>query len=404
EIIPGQHRQMIPQPIPDELPPLRAEVARAGIVQLAWERSARTIGLVAELHRSTAADFQPTEDTHLTSTPLFQFADPTGPVGTQHYALVLCSDRARSQPIRATVKVPPPAPPPAPAGLEAISLPGRVELSWREVEGRGVRYRVLRSKAGAKDFQPLSEEPTPELRFIDSTAPEKVEHAYRVIAVNRRGAQSRPSEPVVAAAKAEVKEPLFAASFANNLKGELYGGDSLAGKAHGKARVADGALDLRQGGYATFPHRPCFELSRRLSVEVWVRFTREAQMPVVVSCGRWNQAGWFLQRIGSGWRWHVGGIDCDGGKPAPDRWTHLVGTFDGQTCRLYQDGQLVAKAGGAAIRTPWRRPLHVGQYSGGPSPQYQVFGRLAGLKVYGRALPPAAVRAAAQARPALRKP
>jgi hypothetical protein len=117
-------------------------------------------------------------------------------------------------------------------------------------------------------------------------------------------------------------------------------------------------------------------------------------MPVVVSCGHWRHAGWFVQRIGGGWRWHVGGIDCDGGKPAPGRWTHLVGTYDGQTARLYQDGRPVAAKAGAASRAPWKRPLHVGQYSGGPGAPYQVFGRIAGLRIYSRALPAADAAAA----------
>jgi hypothetical protein len=109
-------------------------------------------------------------------------------------------------------------------------------------------------------------------------------------------------------------------------------------------------------------------------------------MPVVVSCGHWRQAGWFLQRIGAGWRWHVGGIDCDGGKPAPGRWTHLVGTFDGRTTRLFQDGQKVAEQSGHIIQATWNGPLHVGQYSGGPSAPYQVNGWIAGLRIYNRVM------------------
>jgi hypothetical protein len=153
---------------------------------------------------------------------------------------------------------------------------------------------------------------------------------------------------------------------------------------HGKAQVASGMLDIRQGGHVTFAHRPEFDLNTRLSVEFWVYFTQEAQMPVVVSCGHWRQAGWFLQRIGAGWRWHVGGIDCDGGKPEPGRWTHLVGTFDGRTTRLFQDGQKVAEKPGHIIQATWNGPLHVGQYSGGPSASYQVNGWFSGLRIYNR--------------------
>ena len=95
---------------------------------------------------------------------------------------------------------------------------------------------------------------------------------------------------------------------------------------------------------------------------------------------------WFLQRIGRGWRWHVGGVSCDGGRPAPGRWTHLIGTFDGGTARLYQDGRLAAEQACDPIRTPWRGQFLVGQYSGGPSSPYQVIGWISGVKVYNRAL------------------
>ncbi len=160
------------------------------------------------------------------------------------------------------------------------------------------------------------------------------------------------------------------------------------GTLHAKSHVAGGALDLSAGGHATFAHRETFDLDRSLSVECWVNMTEGGQMPVVVSCGRWNEAGWFLQRIGSGWRWHVGGIDCDGGRPEVGRWTHLVGTFDGQVTRLYQNGTLVAEKAGAASRRPWPGPLMVGQYSGGPAAPYQVHGRISNVRIFNCAVSP----------------
>ena len=122
-------------------------------------------------------------------------------------------------------------------------------------------------------------------------------------------------------------------------------------------------------------------------------------MPVVVSCGLWNQAGWFLQQIGGHWRWHVGGIDCDGGRPTPGAWMHLVAVYDGQTARLFQDGVPVAETAGQAVTARWPGDLHVGQYSGSPGPPYQVHGRIAGVKIYHRPLDAAAAADAAKTRP-----
>jgi len=397
EIIAGRHRQFLPPPLPDPLPTLETSVDADSLVHLSWERSARTIGLEAEVHRGDSPNFAPSPATLLTSTNLFRHADLEAPQGRQHYALLLASGDDQSKPIRTQVTVPPPQPPRTPGGPVATPAPGRVELQWREVAGLHTRYHVYRSTAREDRSVRLTDEAIAELRYSDVAAPEDTEHTYTVRAVSRRGTESPPSATVSATPLPEIKEPMFAASFTEDLSASLYPDGSASGKAHGKAKLTDGVLDLREGGHVTFAHRPDFDLTQRLSIECWVNIEKPTQMPVILSCGHWRQAGWFLQRIGAGWRWHVGGIDCDGGRPAPGKWTHLVGAFDGETTRLYQDGELVAEKAGAPISALWNGPLHVGQYSGGPGPQYQVLGRIAGVRVYGRSLPAADVRAARDA-------
>jgi len=399
EVLPGMFRQFLPPPLPEPSPALGAQVDEESIVHLSWERSARTIGLSAELHRGKEPDFTPSPETLLTATSLFAYPDLSAPIGEQHYALVLLSDADRSAPIRATVPVPPPQPPPTPRGLNATPAPGRVALKWEASSRPNVRYSIYRAKAGTTDPQRLSSEPTPELSYVDAALPEGVTHTYTVRAVNRRGIESPAAPAVEAVPLPEIRQPIVVASFAEKADARLYAGGSSRGALRGEARVADGALDLRQGGHVTFDNRPELGLDRRLSVECWVNFAREAQMPVVLSCGHWRRAGWFLQRIGRGWRWHVGGVDCDGGRPALGRWTHLIGIFDGQKARLYQDGKLVATNACDPIRTPWRGQFHVGQYSGGPAAPYQVIGRISGVKVYNRALSAKDVSAAFAAAP-----
>ena len=139
--------------------------------------------------------------------------------------------------------------------------------------------------------------------------------------------------------------------------------------------------------------------SPQMSVECWVRFDRQGKMPVIASCGVWNQAGWFLQWFGGVWRWHVGGVDCDGGRPQPGRWIHLVGTYDGQTLRLFQDGEQVAERTANPSTAVWPGELYIGQYSGSPAPDYQVNGRITGMKLYHRPLHATEAAAAAQDRP-----
>jgi len=386
EVQPGSCRQFLPPPLPDPLPLLETRVSRDGAVSLSWERSARTIGLSAEVHRGAAPGFPTGPETLIENTNLWEYTDRDAPQGTQHYAVVLLSGRDRAKPMRATVTVPPPRPPAPPAGLVATPAPGRVDLRWQGDDDIRIRYHVYRAPAGTGEYRRLTPEPTPLFRFSDAGAGEGARHRYTARAINRRGIESDPAPSVEAAPLPEIKAPLFAAAFAGNAGAALHGGGTAAGRLQGQARIGEAALDLRQGGFATFQHRPEFDLNGRITIECRVKMERESQMPVILSCGHWNQAGWFLQRIGSGWRWHVGGIDCDGGKPAPGRWTHLVGTFDGRKARLFQDGRLVAEREGDAIRTPWKGDLHVGQYSGGPGPQYQVHGWIARVRIYGRSL------------------
>jgi len=402
EIQPGKWRQLIPPPLPEPLPPLEARVDAESIARLSWERSARTIGLMAEVHRDARADFNPNAQTLMATTPIFQYADLTVPQGKQHYAVVLLSGTNRSAPIRAAVSVPAPEPPPTPEGLEASPGPGQVVLQWKDGGRVGTRYHVYRAKPGTDGFKRLTAKPIFDLRYCDASAGDGAKYAYTIRALNRRGTEGGASRAVVAAALPEIKAPVFVAAFTENASAALYGGGTASGRVHGKARIEGSALDLRQGGHVTFDHRPEFDLARRLSVECWVRLAKKGKMPVIVSCGHWRQDGWFLQRFGAGWRWHVGGIDCDGGKPAPGQWTHLACTFDGQTARLFQDGHLVAEKPGSAIRTPTPVPLYVGQYSGGPGPPYQVPGWIAALKIYNRSLSEQDARAACQAKPALR--
>ena len=107
---------------------------------------------------------------------------------------------------------------------------------------------------------------------------------------------------------------------------------------------------------------------------------------MIAAAGAFNSSGWFLQRYGQGWRWHLAPVSCDGGQPVVGRWTHLVGTFNGHEARLYQDGKLVASVDCHPNKAAWHGGLTLGQYSN-RNPQYQVIGRIKGLKIYHRALP-----------------
>ena len=400
EILAGACREFNPPPMPDPLPPLQASLGDDGVVQLAWERSARTIGLDVEVHRSDKSGFVPNDDTLVTRTSRACFTDTEASAGRQNYVLVFVRDSQRSRPVCAALDVPPPVPPSAPAGFTAASSSGCVRLRWQSEAGRALSYNVYRSKSGTKQFDKITVEPINAAWFADGTAEPQVEYAYIVRAVSRRGLEGEATVTAVAVAR-QVKEPVFTASFLKDLHGRFNDGEEITGQVHGGARVgSDGTLDLSRGGYVAFPHYEQFDLSQPLTVELWVTMDAAGQMPIPVSCGLWNQSGWFLQRIGGRWRWHVGGFDCDGGKPVAGQWMHVVCTYDGHVARVYQDGVQVAEKAGIANTMPWAGDLLVGHYSGIPKdPAFQVTGKIAGLKIYHRAVTAAEAAAAARTKP-----
>jgi hypothetical protein len=398
EVIPGTFRQFNPPPLPTVAPALSAAADAAGVVQLAWEQSAATIGLEAEVHRSDQEHFTPDANTLLVRTPLFRYVDRLAPSGQQSYALVLVRGEQRSQPAYVAVTVPEPLPPPVPEDLQAAASSCAIRLRWRPPAVAVQGYQVYRSPADAEDFQLVTATPIRETQFSDAGVDSDRRYRYVVRAVSPRGIVGPPTPPAEASATI-VREPVFAAAFAGRPTAALWGGQTLAGKLHGKAAGSDELLDLRSGGYASFPHHEFFDLAQPLSLMFWVAVDQPGQMPVFVSCGVWNQAGWFLQRLGGTYRWHVGGVDCDGGQPATGRWVHLAAVCDGRMLTLYQDGQRVAERPAAVNPAPWQGELHVGQYSGRPGAEYQVTGRIAKVRLYHRPLEPEEISAEASRAP-----
>jgi hypothetical protein len=398
EIIAGACRQFVPPPLPATAPALKAEADEDGVVHLTWERSARTIGLDAEMHRGTRRGFTPTAATLVTDAGGFSYSDKLAPAGRQYYALVLTSDGNRSQPGYASVSVPRPAPPRAPAALQATPASCSIRLQWEAPPGNCAGYHVYRRKAGAEELEKLTAKPVRLPSFTDSGLETRVSYEYVVRAVSVRGLEGKPTKPVTASAVV-IDEPVFTAALSQGARGVLYDGETLPAGRHGKARCADGILELKDGGHLTFPHRSEFELGQPLSIECWVRFDQPGKSPVLVSCGEWRGAGWFLQRLGERWRWHVGGVDCDGGKTAVGRWIHLATTFDGRDLRLFEDGVLVGEAKGPVKTDAWPGDLHIGQYSAKTGDEFQVTGRIAGVKIYHRPLRAAEVAEAARTKP-----
>ena len=102
----GECRMFVAPEVPEQAPSIIARVNPSGGIRLEWERSANTIGLSVEVHRSNQVNFIPNNKTFLSETLLAHHVDMNAPVGEQHYALILKSQEHHSRPFRLSIKVP----------------------------------------------------------------------------------------------------------------------------------------------------------------------------------------------------------------------------------------------------------------------------------------------------------
>jgi len=104
-------------------------------------------------------------------------------------------------------------------------------------------------------------------------------------------------------------------------------------------------------------------------------------MPVLANCGFYAKTGWFVQHYQGRWRWHLGGVSCDGGRPEVEKWAYMVFSFDGRRAAIHQNGSLVASAACSPNLAPWDGPLTVGQYAS-PNESFQPKCQIGGFRIY----------------------
>lgn len=415
----GRSRQILPQPLPEPLPAVRASVDENGCVRLSWEASARMIGLVAEIHRGADAAFSPGEATRVGRTERSGFCDTNPPPGTAYYAVVFVSDPAetcgtcksgavldyqheegkagvqalrgercplssfvpqRSAPSRAAVEVPAALPALRVEGLEAEPLEGRVALRWSPAGAPGVTtYDVYGLAEGAGEApQRLNVLPLRGTAFTDALFHAGRASRYAVVArAPRRSEAALPAADAWVSARAlpARRQPVF----------RLEAG-AAGVSLRGGARLEGDVLDLAKGGCAAFATPSGFASDGPFSFALDVRFDEAGQMPVVLGFGVFNGPGWFLQKFGGRWRFHLGGVSCDGGRVPLGEWVRVVGVYDGKMARMYQNGQRVAEAEVPAAPAAYGQACLVGQYTAQQEAAYQLNGQIRSVALYARAL------------------
>lgn len=423
----GRARQILPQPLPEPLPTVKATVDENGYVRLAWEGSARTIGLIAEVHRSPDAAFAPSDATRVGRTERFGYCDTKAPPGTVHYAVVFVSDPAetcgtcksgavidyqhtdeipqrqalrngercplssfvpqRSAPARTTADVPAELPALTVAKLVAEPRPGNVALLWDAAGVPGVTtYDVLGRRTDGTTRK-LNPAPLAVAFFVDASFHGGQEVSYAVVANGPRRAPGTPGDGawVTARPLPEQKEPVFALS-----------ADAKGMRLAGGARIDGNTLDLGQGGHAALAPSEAQAMEGPFSLAADVCFDEAGHMPVLFGFGQFNGAGWFLQKFGGNWRFHLSGVSCDGGKVPIGQWVRVVCVFDGAMARVFQNGQKVAEAQVPSAPRRTGKELLIGQYSTQSDAAYQVKGKIREFALYARVLKPEEIAAAAE--------
>jgi len=409
-IVPGRARQILPQPLPDPLPKVTATNGVFGLVQLNWESSARMIGLIAEIHRGKKDKFKPDATTLIGRSERATFCDTNPPPGKIYYAVVFVSDPAETcgtvksgavfdyqhqqpaddkgeacplvsfKPERAAPVYVTHEPPKQDKQTQTDILPqaeprtGNIALSWPPVGVPGLTaYDVYGAQGRGKPVK-LNKEPLRTPQYVDATFHGMQETRYAATAYGPNAPERKPPADkywVSATPKPMRETPVFKLSpTAEGL--QLTDG----------ARFEDGVLVLTGNGFAKRP--PLNDLSGSpFSFVLEIMFDEAGAMPVVLGFGKYQGDGWFVQRFGGGWRFHLANTSCDGGSMQVGQWTRLVGTFDGSTARLYQDGKKVAETFIPAMPTPLTTDWRIGQYVQ-LEPPFQVHGKIRLLEIYDR--------------------
>jgi hypothetical protein len=162
----------------------------------------------------------------------------------------------------------------------------------------------------------------------------------------------------------------------------------------GRALVCDGGAAVVNGGDFLNP-------VDQLSIECWA-WTDEADQVNTWIANRVYLTGDTGYRLGivngcpsfqvpeTAWSHH-----CNSPDPLPlGRWVHLAGTFDGETIRLYVDGEEVANMERPGPVRPNDHPLTLGSYEVGHAAHFR--GVIDEVKLYSRALTADEIREGAE--------
>src|SRR5690606_5837427 len=298
------------------------------------------------------------------------------------------------------------------AGSVGVSLPA--VLGWQPVEG-ATKYRVQVTAAGGSGAVVFDGEvpgTSAEVGGLSAGAG----YEWRVRAVNAAGdgpwsepwgfASLSAGEALVGHWKMdEDSGTLVSDASGRGNHGESVGVPSWVPGVHGRGIRLDGSQ------YVVVSDSPSLDVSGAVTVAVWLRVERTSGTQYLLTkSAKSNTDGYELSMAGGGqlfFRFN----EASGGAtayrvsavsyipPTDGSWIHVAATYDGQTMRLYIDGELNnSRTVSAPVPIAGNSlPLSIGAQHDG---SFGFRGALDDVRVYGVALGAADIRALAEVPPA----
>ncbi len=182
---------------------------------------------------------------------------------------------------------------------------------------------------------------------------------------------------------------------AGNIAADVTGGrDGIKhGGAVWQSGKVGGCINTKGSGYITITEHADFRPSVATSMQAWVNINNLAMWHGIagnIQDNGSNESGYCMYTSGSGVDWYVavnGRFQTVSSSVTAGQWTHFVGTFDGNTVRLYKNGQL-ADSTAASGSINWSfMPLefNIGRYHD-DNETYLLNARIDEVAVWDRAL------------------
>lgn len=355
----------VPEPSPP--PPAQPVQARAtavrdrSCVRIEWEaRNGETYTVSREGKPLATVCDGWFEDTAAPSGRHLTYTVTARPIGAQ-----------QGTPAEVAIDMPDLPLPTPPRHIDATPRANRVILGWESDAPDAARYCVLKHDANNKVIQEiyLEADQGHYLQMSDQVDPGHA-YSYIIAAVAPDGRVGPAAEKVSVEASREPLKPVLDLKFDSNqfLKG--------------LTKLAESALVLGGKGWAQLPPQPEWNPDYSLTLAMWVKMDRLDGMPVLLSKGAWQQAGYFLQVTNRQLRFYLAGVDTlDAGILPVKQWTHIAATYGFGEMRIYLNGEMAGRKHVKGHPRTSDVPLLIGRY-GANDDAYFVHGMMDDIRIY----------------------